>query len=185
MRFRSWLSRFLLLALLSSQLLSPSGAKAESDRNYGFGAGVTFDLDPAEHLGVALDASVTQPIGGLLWARGALLGLITEDGFAVVPTLSGVVAVRLGPIELSANAGVHIFGVARRKGETIFSIFGIGGGAALMVVPSESWRIGVRADVTWLPKKLSAPIDNPVVDAANTFLYLSTMLVVEFRGAFD
>ncbi|MCK5799057.1 MAG: hypothetical protein KAI47_17815 [Deltaproteobacteria bacterium] len=170
-----------VLAFMNTAVARPSEANAK-DRLYGFSAGASFDLDPADHIGVALGASVSQPVGGLLWARGCLLGMITEDGFAVIPTLSGILAVPFGPFELSVDAGVHIFGVARRQGETIFSIFGIGGGAQFMVVPSERWRIGVRGHLNWLPKELSAPVDDPKVDAKHSFLYLSTVLVVEIRG---
>jgi len=161
----------------------PAAAQGSADgRRYGFAAGLAFDLEPAEHVGLALGASVTMPVGGLLSARGTLFGVITDDGFAVIPTLSGVVAVGAGPIELAVDASIHVFGVARRKSETIFAIFGVGGGASLMVAPSQSWRIGVRGDLSWLPKTLSAPIEDPKRDAANTFLYVTAMLVVEIRA---
>lgn len=175
----------LSLTALLLLVLAPARAEAQQDnreRLYGFSAGASFDIDPADHIGVALGASVTQPVGGMLFARGRLLGIINDDGFAVIPTLSGILAVPIGPLELSVDAGVHIFGVARRSDETIFSIFGVGGGAQLMVAITSSFRLGVRGDLNWLPKELSAPIDDPKVDAKNTFLYLSTMLVVELRG---
>ncbi len=175
-----------LLALTTLLLLFGTSSHAEAqqdnrDRLYGFSAGASFDINPADHVGVALGASVTQPIGGMLYARGRLLGLINEDGFAVIPTLSGILAVPIGPLELSVDTGVHIFGVARRSDETIFSIFGIGGGAQLMVTVTDSLRLGLRGDLNWLPKELSSPIDDPKVDAKHTFLYLSTMLVFELR----
>ena len=169
-------------------VFSAAVAGAE-ERLYGLAAGATYDLENGRPAGVAVAASVTVPAGddwgGSLGAQGRLLGLITSEGWAVIPSLSGVLSARLGPLEFSLDGGVHIFGVARQRAETIFSIFGVRGGAGLMVQPQPSWRIGVRADLSWLPKSLSSPIDHPEIDANNTYLYVSTMLCLEFRSSFE
>lgn len=153
--------------------------------NYSFSAGGAFNLDNRDDYGVALSAGVTMKMEGFLAAQGRLLGILTEDGYAVVPTLLGMVSLPFGPFEFNLNGGIHIFGVAHQQEETIFTIFGLAGGASLMIVPTESFAFGVRADISWLPKETSSPIDDPKVDAKETFLYGSACFVIEFRNIVD
>lgn len=181
---------FFRLLILLIALVTPLAAQAERGRFYGVAAGATLADDPADQMGVALSASVAIPIGdegprSLLWARGKLMGLITADSWAVVPSLMGAVSGRFGFLELSLEGGFHIFGVASYEEQTSFSIFGVGGGGAIMVWPAESWRIGVRADVSWLPSSLSSPIDKPTEDAAHSFLFISALLSVEILADLD
>jgi hypothetical protein len=175
------MSRNLLIGAL---LVLLPGLAAAEPKLYGVAAGTAFDLEPAEKVGVSVAASVTIPAGegwgSPLRARGRLLGLLTDSGWAVVPSLSGVIAAELGPIELSLDAGVNIFGVAHQGEETIFSIFGFRAGGGLMIVPQPTWRIGVRGDLSWLPRKLSSPIEEPQKDAVNDYVYVSLLLTVEF-----
>lgn len=171
-------------------LAAPSTVLAERGRFYGVAAGTTYADDPAQEMGVALSASVAIPIGeegprSLVWARGKLMGLITGDSWAVVPSLMGSISGRFGFLELSLEGGFHIFGVARYQEQTSFSIFGVGGGGALMIWPSETWRVGVRAEVSWLPSSLSSPIDEPTVDADHSFLFVSALLSVEILADLD
>ncbi|MBW2734870.1 MAG: hypothetical protein JRH20_21000 [Deltaproteobacteria bacterium] len=183
-------SRPSLALILALSLAAPLLAGAEGKRFYGVAAGTTFANDPAEQMGVALSTSVAMPVGddgaqSLVWARGKLLALFTGDSWAVVPSLMGSISGRLGPIELSLEGGFHIFGLTHYAEQTNFSIFGVGGGGGLMFWPSESWRFGVRGEVSWLPSSFSSPVDDPAVDASHSFLYISVLFSVELLADFD
>jgi hypothetical protein len=111
-----------------------------------------------------------------------LLGVIGDGYWSVLPSLTGMITGRLGPLRLYVEGGVHIFGVTGGDQETVLSMFGFAGGAGLSVRLTPAWSIGLSAQVNWLPRKLSAPVDEPREDAAKDVFYATALLTVQFTG---
>ena len=160
--------------------LCPRAARA--DDGYGLAVGLGAPLDSADALGlsVGLSAFRTSLDGprSLIRAHGELLGIITNDTKAVMPTLVGELGTRLGDVDLFFTAGVQMFGFAWRQDYTVFGILGLTSGVGLALPISPSLRVGFRGAVTWLPSDTTAIISEDGGEKP-TFAFISVMLTVE------
>lgn len=171
----------------AAALLSSGSAEARP-RLLGVAAGGAMSLDPTDDFGgsLALSAAMQMANDGpasLLWLRGRLQGVVSDNSWAVMPQLLGDVGVHAGPFEIFISGGVQLFGVASRAKESVFALLGLTGGAGFTVAPTGSWRIGLRGDITWLPTQLAAPLDDPRGEAKQSFLFVTAALTVEFWSA--
>jgi hypothetical protein len=174
-------------SLLAVLLFLVAGAPAAAaEREYGLCAGLGTLLAPAGPLGASLafSAAVSPSLGGrrLVRARGELEVFAADGAWAVLPTISGDVGLRLGRLDLFATGGLELFGGARRAGYTVFANLGLLGGAGLAVRLSPRLRMGVRATTTWLPSFAAVKLNAPEGAEQPTYLFLSGMLSLEIVG---
>ena len=179
MQLPTWQGRVVLVALL----LLPWSARAET--GYGLAVGLGAPLAPTDSLGLSLGLSAfaagdEDGPASMLRARGELLGIVTSDTKAVMPTLVGTLGARLGRLELFIDGGVQMFGFAWRQDWAVFAVFGLTGGAGLSVQLHPQWRVGLRGQATWLPSATTAKLEAPDGADKPAFAFLSAMLTVEF-----
>jgi hypothetical protein len=154
----------LRLAPLLLLLALPGPARAATGYGVAVGSGLT--LDPAGELGFAGGAfSVMREVEGgpaaLLRLRGEVLALWSRDGSAILPELSADLGGGLGPVELWLTGGLQLFGFAWRADFTLFTSFGLLGGAGLGLRITEALRLELRGLITWLPLASAARISEP------------------------
>lgn len=174
--------------LLAAALVLFAGepAATAAEREYGLCAGLGTLLAPADPLGASLafSAAVAPSLGGrrLVRARGELEVFIADGAWALLPTISGDVGLRLGRLDLFATGGVELFGGARRSGYTIFANLGLVGGGGLAVRLGPRLRLGVRAMTAWLPSFAAIKLDAPEGIEQPSYVFVSGMLSVEVVG---
>jgi hypothetical protein len=178
----------LLVSLVLSGL-APGGAGAAT-LEYGLSAGPASPLWPNDTLGASIGASSLLVLGDpddlrLTRVRGELLGVLSSDAKAIMPTLSGEIGVRiLGGLELHLSGGVQIFGFASRAGTTIFAGLGFVGGGGLSARLGRRLRLSVRGVLTWLPSFAAGTMSAPEGQQGQpTFGFLSVLIGLEYRSA--
>ena len=168
-------------AILLLLLLCPRAAAAE--KGYGLAVGLGAPLGSTDTLGVAVGLSAFRTdLPGprtMLRAPGELLGIVTTDPKAVMPTLVGELGTSVGDVDLFFTAGVQMFGFAWRRDYTVFGIVGLTGGVGMSLRVTSRLRMGFRGAVTWLPSDTTAIIDEDGGDKP-TFAFISAMLTVTY-----
>ncbi len=168
------------LAALVLLTLWPRTAQAD-DSGYGVAVGLGAPLD-AESLGLSLGLSAFRAdLGGpraMLRASGELLGIITSETQAVLPTLQAEIGTRLGDAELFVSGGVQMFGFAWRQDYTVFGVVGLCGGLGMSLRVSPRVRLGFRGTVTWLPSDTTGIVVEGTGDKPD-FAFVSLMLTLE------
>ena len=163
-------------------LLLPHPAAADS--GYGLAVGLATPLAPSDTLGVSVGLSAFRTgLDGprsLLRARGEVLGIITSDSKAIMPTLVRELGVELGRVDIFLDAGVQIFGFAWREDYAVFATVGFTGGVGMALNVSERLRLGVRGAVTWLPSDTTAIINEPESEDKPTFAFVTVLLTLEY-----
>jgi hypothetical protein len=154
---------------------------AEAKDGYGAAGGIGLPLSPTEKPGISLglSAMVVDPVKGpqpLLLVRGEILGLLTNDARAALPTLTGDMGLRAGPVDLFISGGVELFGFAWRADYTLFSTFGLLGGAGMTVRVHEQFQLELRTMVTWLPSFTAGVIKRPEEGDKPSVLFASGLL---------
>jgi hypothetical protein len=171
--------------------LAPRVAIADEVRSkwYGLTAGIAAELDGDRTVGAAISLSAGMDGHGTegpapLWsARGTLLGIITPRSKALLPILSGEIILRAGPARFSLLGGVEICGVARQAPYTVFSLFGLAGGAGVSFDVARMVRLVLRSQVIWLPDfarvRVAAPEDSTA--SLPKYLYITGLAGVEIN----
>ena len=162
-------------------LACPRGAAAEN--GYGLAVGLGAPLDSTDALGVAVGLSAFRTdLGGprgMIRAHGELLGIITRDTKAVMPTLVGELGGQVGDVDIFLITGVQMFGFAWRQDYTVFGMVGLRGGVGMAMRLNPRWRVGFRGSVTWLPSDTTAIVVEGDGDKP-TFAFISVMLTVAY-----
>ena len=148
--------------------------------------GLGAPLASTDTLGVAVGLSAfSSDYGGpksMLRAHGELLGIVTSDTKAVMPTLFGELGGRVGDADVFFTAGVQMFGFAWRRDYTVFGMVGLTGGVGMGLNVSPRWRVGFRGTVTWLPSDTTAIVDDDGGDKP-TFAFMAVMLTLHYIPA--
>lgn len=167
------------LLLLFLQLIPTGSAWAVE---YGVSAGLGIPVDPLDPVGLVGGVSAVFPGEGsppaLLRVRGELIGLLSTDSKAVLPTLVGDLGLPLGPMDIFFTGGVQLFGVAWRADYTVFTTLGFTGGVGLSW-KVHSTRLILRGTGTYIPSALSAILDQSPGAPKPTFAFLSILFGVE------
>ncbi len=157
--------------------------QAAADRGYGVAVGLGAPLADTDTLGVAVGLSAFRSdLGGpksMLRAHGELLGIVTSDTKAILPTLAGELGGSVGDADLFVVAGVQMFGFAWRQDYTVFGIVGLLGGLGVALNVNPRWRVGFRGTVTWLPSDTTAILDDEGGEKP-TFAFISVMLTLHY-----
>ena len=150
---------------------------------YGVSAGLGIPVDPLDPLGIVGGVSAVFPAEGspaaLLRVRGELIGLLSTDSKAVLPTLVGDMGLPLGSVDIFFTGGVQLFGVAWRADYTVFTTLGVTGGVGLSWKVHPSTRLILRGTGTYIPSALAAILDQPPGAPKPTFAFFSLLLGVE------
>lgn len=156
---------------------------AAAENGYGLAVGLGAPLGSTDALGVAVGLSAFRTdFGGprsMMRAHGELLGIVTRDTKAVMPTLVGELGGQVGDVDIFITAGVQMFGFAWRQGYTVFGMVGLCGGVGMAMRLNSRLRVGFRGAVTWLPSDTTAIIVEDDGDKP-TFAFISVMLTVEY-----
>jgi hypothetical protein len=175
--------RDLLWLLACGTLLAGSGPAAAAIPEYGFAAGPAVPLWPSDSLGACFGLSAGAATSGssLLRVRGELLGVITSDAKAALPTVGGEAGLRYGRLELYGLAGVQLFGVVARAGHVVFATLGVTGGGGLSVQLTKRLRLSVRGAMTWLPSFTAATLSAGEGERP-TMAFLMVLVGLELRA---
>ena len=176
----------LFTALVLLLLLPGLPREAAADKGYGVAVGLGAPLADTDTLGVAVGLSAFRTdLGGpksMLRAHGELLGIITSDTKAILPTLFGELGGRVGDADVFIVAGVQMFGFAWRRDYTVFGMVGLCGGVGLALNVNPRWRVGFRGTVTWLPSDTTAIVNDDGGDKP-TFAFIAVMLTLHYTPA--
>jgi hypothetical protein len=170
--------------LLAALLLAGTTPAAAAIPEYGVAAGPAVPLWPSDSLGgcIGLSAGAATSGGGsLLRVRGELLGVITSDAKAALPTVGGEAGLRYGRLELYGLAGVQLFGVVARGGHVVFATLGLTGGGGLSVQLTRRVRLSVRGAMTWLPSFTAATVSAGEGERP-TLAFLMVLVGLELRA---
>lgn len=192
MPLSNFLGSFPILTILVAVIsFFCAGGHAFADRWFGFGAGGATTLVPTKPGIWAAASAATEPemqqSGVTIAGRGSLNGAMGDGHWAVLPQLTGEGGLSIGPVRLFLEAGVELFGFARRDGWTIFAPFGVIGGGGLTVGLSDDLRLGLRAQICWLPEATNGRMKEPDGQdkgSLPTFLLVGGVISVELRRPF-
>ena len=175
------------LVLALALLCMPASARGATTR-YGVALGSGLALHPTGQPGIGGGAfSLTRDLEGgppaVLHLRGEVLALWSGDGSFVLPELSADLGVAAGPLELWLSGGLQLFGFVWRADTTLFTTFGLVGGAGLGVRITDSLRLELRGIVSWLPESSAARLTEPPVAEADTptLLFVNGLLGLSIR----
>lgn len=170
------------LTILAVLALAPRSAAADEGAGYGVALGIAAPVETFDTLGVSMGLSAFRAdLGGpraMLRVSGELLGFITTDTQAVLPTLRAELGTRVGDAELFLSAGVQMFGWAWQQDYTLFGVMGLTGGVGMALNVSPRVRVGFRGGVTWLPSDSTAIVVEGDGDKPS-FAMVSLMLTLE------
>ncbi len=162
-------------------LLIPGGSASAVE--YGVSAGMGIPVDPLDPIGITGGVSAVFPAENsptsLLRFRGELLGLLSVDSKAVLPTLVGDMGLPLGPMDIFFTGGVQLFGVAWRAEYSVFTTLGITGGVGFSWKVHPSTRLMMRGTATYIPSFTAAILDQTPGAPKPTFAFISIMFGVE------
>ena len=175
--------RALLWLLACGTLLAGARPAAAAIPEYGIAAGPIVPLWPSDSLGACFGLSAGAATSGssLLRVRGELLGVITSDAKAALPTVGGEAGLRYGRLELYGLAGVQLFGVVARAGHVVFATLGVTAGGGLSIQLTKRLRLSVRGAMTWLPSFSAATISAGEGERP-TFAFLTLLVGLELRA---
>jgi hypothetical protein len=176
-----------LSCLIFSCALVVASPPALAVMRYGVAAGPATPLRPSDTVGGVVGLSATlsgsdtlDEVATLLRLRGELLGLLTSDSKALLPTLTGDIGFEAGALHLFLTGGVQIFGVASRADTTVFATLGFTGGIGLSTPLRPKLRLTVRGTVTWLAPFANAVLSSPEGKDSPSYFFLCVLVGVEY-----
>ena len=181
------MGRMRIVCCLAAAMWLGVGSSAAAETAYGVAGGMAGAMAPTDAFGGMVGLSAMASGGGVdgplpvLRLRGELLGIVTEDAKAIMPTLTGEIGGAVGPVELFLSGGLQIFGFAWRGEYTVFSNLGILGGGGFSVAVSPRFRLGLRGTVAWLPEVTTGRITEPESGGDTpTFAFFGVMLTLDY-----